>query len=84
MRIKVLRNVGKKDTQPKSSDYPGSLELPVKSDGKPYKEGEVIDVDDDDAEKFIRCGVGEPLESQRKNVKTPEPEPTKPQETGKK
>jgi hypothetical protein len=62
MRIKILRNVGRKDTMPRNSDHPTSLELPAKKDGTMYQEGEVADLKDDDAEKFIRAGMGEPTD----------------------
>lgn len=63
MRIKFLRSVGRKDTLPKSSDNPASLELPFKKGkgGDPvmYVEGEVADLSKDDAEKVIKTGIGE-------------------------
>jgi hypothetical protein len=59
MRIKLLRTIGKKDTLPKTSDNPASLELPFKDDGSMYQEGEVEDFDKEDAEKLIRAGLGQ-------------------------
>lgn len=59
MKVKILRTVGRKDTLPKDSDNPGSLELPAKPDGSMYQEGEVAELKKDDAEKFIACGMGE-------------------------
>lgn len=59
MRLKILRTVGKKDTLGKTSDNPNSLELPAKEDGSMYQEGEVADFSKEDAEKFIKSGMGE-------------------------
>ena len=59
MRLRILRNVGKKDTMGKSSDNPNSLELPAKPDGTMYAEGEVAEFNKEDGEKFIKCGMGE-------------------------
>ena len=60
MRIKILRTIGKKDTLPRGPDNSTSLELPAKPNGTMYQEGESDDFSEDDAEKFIRSGCGEP------------------------
>ncbi len=57
MRIKLLRTIGKKDTQPRSSDY-ASLELPAKADGSMYQEGEVAEFSQEDANKLIKASLG--------------------------
>jgi hypothetical protein len=57
MRLRLLRTIGKKDTLPKTSDNPASLELPSKGDGTMYQEGEVADFDQADAEKLIRANL---------------------------
>jgi len=59
MKIKILRNIGKKDTLGRTSDNPTSLELPAKPDGTLYLEGEVAEFSKEDAEKFIKSGMGE-------------------------
>lgn len=61
MRIKILRSVGKKDTLPKTTDAT-SMELATKKDGSLPKEGEVCDFKDDEAEKYIKAGMGEATE----------------------
>jgi len=61
MRIKILRTLGKKDTMSKSAE-PTSLELPAKKDGTLPKEGEVCEFKDDEAEKYIKCGMGGPTD----------------------
>jgi hypothetical protein len=78
MRLKILRTVGKKDTVAKNSDNPNSLELPCKPNGSMYQEGEIVDLDEEDAQKFIACGVGEAVQSAPRRApepKAPEPEP---------
>lgn len=67
MRIKILRTVGKKDTLPKSNDNPNSLELPAKPDGGMFQEGEVADLNEEDAQKFLACGVGEQAQPETRN-----------------
>jgi hypothetical protein len=57
MRLKLLRSIGKKDTLPKTSDNPASLELPFKDDGTMYVEGEVADFSKADAEKLIKANL---------------------------
>jgi len=57
MRLKLLRSIGKKDTLPKTSDNPASLELPFKDDGTMYVEGEVADFNKSDAEKLIKANL---------------------------
>jgi hypothetical protein len=57
MRLKLLRSIGKKDTLPRSSDNPASLELPFKKDGTMYVEGEVADFNKSDAEKLIKANL---------------------------
>jgi hypothetical protein len=62
MRLKILRNIGKKDTLPRTSDNPASPELPFKDDGHGnavmYVEGEVADFNEKDSEKLIKTGLG--------------------------
>lgn len=72
MRVKFLRSIGKKDTLPKTSDNPASLELPFKDDGTMYVEGEVADLKKEDAEKVIRAGLGEETDD---DVGKPAPQP---------
>lgn len=57
-RIKILRNVGRKDTLPKSNENPNSLELPAKPDGSMYLEGEVAQMSQQDADKFVASKMG--------------------------
>lgn len=69
MRIKILRTVGRKDTLPKSNDNPNSLELLTKHNGGMFQEGEIVDLKEEDAQKFITCGVGEAVPAEmRKNA----------------
>ena len=60
-KIRIKANIGKKDTLPKNTDNPTSLELPAKPDGSMYQEGEVADMKAADAQKFIACGLGEDI-----------------------
>lgn len=76
MRIRIVRTVGKKDTVPRSPDHPKSLELPAKPDGTMFQEGEILNLSDEQGEKLIRAGVGEPVDAQ---VKGGRPQPTPPQ-----
>ncbi len=59
MKLKLLRNIGKKDTLPRNSDNPNSLELPCKPDGSLYQEGEVAEFSKEDGEKLVKHGLGE-------------------------
>ena len=71
MRVKILRNVGTKDTQPRTSDNSTSLELPVKPDGTMYQEGEEADLSASFAERFIEAGLAEAVdEAKAKAAKT--------------
>ena len=65
MRLKLLRSVGWKDAQPRSAEYPTSLELPAKADGSHYREGDEVELSEDDAEKYIKAGIGEVVETKR-------------------
>lgn len=66
MKIKVLRNVGRKDMLPRNSEGASGLELPAKKDGTAYVEGEVADFSNEDGEKFIKSGVGEQVTEPKK------------------
>lgn len=74
MRIKILRTVGKKDTLPKNNENPNSLELPAKPNGGMFQEGEVVDLKEEDAQKFMACGMGEAVQAESPR-KAPEPKP---------
>lgn len=75
MRVKILRSIGKKDTQPRTSDNP-SLELPTKPDGSLYMEGEEADLSAKDAEKFIEAGLAEALDEAKAKAAETDAYPT--------
>lgn len=76
MRVKILRSVGRKDTLPRNSDNPDSLELPSKPDGSLYQEGEEADLKEADAQKFLECGMAEPVEKAKADAAKTDAYPT--------
>lgn len=76
MRVKIMRTVGKKDTLPKNSDNPNSLELPTKKDGTLYQEGEEVDLSEADAQKFLEVGMAEPVEKAKADAAKTDAYPT--------
>ena len=76
MRIKILRTVGNKDTLPRTSDNPTSLELPAKADGTMYQEGDEVDLKDVEATKFLEAGMAETADKAKTAEKATDAYPT--------